>query len=145
MSAAQPLAGLLYSYLIKTRLLETVPGAIIVPIPLHRSRARRRGFNQAELIARSLLSLVSEPKSGLETENLVRIRNTASQTSRRTYDSRKENIAGCFRVLHPERVNGKTILLLDDVYTSGATMSEAVSVLKSAGAHRIIALTVARA
>jgi len=145
-AAVLPLATLLQTYAVKTRLFDILPETLkIIPIPLHPRRERRRGFNQAELIARSLLASLPDPRPELETGNLIRIRNTPSQVERKTYEGRLQNVTGAFRLLSPERVSGKTIILLDDVYTSGATMTEAARVLKEAGARRIVALTVAKA
>jgi competence protein ComFC len=76
---------------------------------------------------------------------LSRTRPTLSQTKKKNCGEREENIRGCFSAEKPELISGKNVFLVDDVFTSGATMREAARVLKSAGAGKIIALAVARA
>ncbi len=126
---------------------------LIIPIPLHSKKERERGFNQAFLIARAVrqsletrftkLSEVGLPH--IETGNLARVRNTKSQTETKNYEKRKENVTGCFKIKNPEVIAGKNVLLVDDVFTSGATMREAVQTLKLAGAKKIIGFVIAKA
>ena len=113
---------------------------ICIPLPLHPGRQRSRGFNQAEMISNRILVgiTVSHPI-------LVRTRRTKPQTQTADRAERKKNLKNCFAVARPEAVAGKNILLIDDVWTSGATMNEASRVLKLAGARRIIGLVVAKA
>lgn len=115
---------------------------IIAPIPLYKSRLRERGFNQAELLAK----IVAE-NLGLELTNncFKRIKDTKIQAELKDSEERKLNVKNCFAVEKPELIKSKNIILVDDVFTSGATMNEAVEVLKSAGAKRIIALVAAKA
>jgi ComF family protein len=108
-------------------------GTQIIPVPLHRSRERVRGYNQAELIA-SRLGLP------LSTRLLRRRKNTPSQTGL-TRNERKRNLAGAFEV--KGKIRGK-LIIVDDVYTTGSTMSEIAKTLKKAGAERVEVLTVAR-
>jgi len=82
---------------------------------------------------------------GLQTDNLVKTKNTQSQTQLQNFEEREQNVAASFALKNPASVKNKNIVLIDDVFTSGATMKEAVKVLKSAGAKKIIALVVARA
>jgi len=126
-----------------------VPGTI-VPVPLHSGRLRMRGFNQAFLLATQITDLSRqhpEPEFlALEADRdiLVRCRSTHPQTGLNK-DRRKSNIAGAFRVNSPEKVYGKHILLVDDVYTTGATVDECARVLLQAKAARVDVLTLARA
>ncbi len=113
---------------------------ILVPIPLHPRRRRRRGFNQAALIAQEYALLTSLP---VHTDLLQRIRSTYSQTTL-SHEERLANIKGAFRVTKPEHAAGKTILLVDDVKTTGATLEEAARTLRKAGARKVSALTLAR-
>src|SRR3989344_3695189 len=106
---------------------------VIVPIPLHSSKLRSRGFNQSELIAKKLAAYCSLPT----THCLIRIKNTASQTKLKK-EERLKNIENCFTLKNPQEISGKNIILVDDVFTSGATMREAVKILKNAGAKNII-------
>ncbi len=112
---------------------EPFSGRIVVPVPLHRKRERERGFNQAELIAARL-------GRSLETRLLRRRKNTPSQTGL-SRSERKRNLAGAFEVRGP--VAG-TVILVDDVYTTGSTVHEIARTLKRAGAQRVEVLTVAR-
>jgi ComF family protein len=116
----------------------------VIPVPLHRTKLRQRGFNQAELIALSAMKL--RPRGdrlrccgGV----LERNRETASQIGL-TSHQRRENLRGAFGVAQPELVKGCEVLVVDDVYTTGATVSECARVLRRAGATKIWVATVAR-
>ena len=113
----------------------------IVPIPLHPAKERQRGFNQAKLIAEFLSN-----KLNLELiEPLKRVKNTEPQAKLKDQNKRIKNISGCFEIKNPEQVKHKNILLIDDVFTSGATINEAVKILKINGASKIITLVLAKA
>jgi ComF family protein len=115
---------------------------VIIPIPLSKQRFKKRGYNQSELLARELSQ--KNPLSFiLETSVLYKIKNTETQVSVKDRGKRLQNIRGSFAVLNPERVRGKTILLIDDVTTTGATLEEARRVLKKAGARIVYGVTVA--
>ena len=116
---------------------------LVVPVPLHKSRRRSRGFNQSELIARAAVRQLPRKLETL-TDALVRQRDTISQVGL-SREERIENVRDAFRVAQPSRVNGRDILLVDDVMTTGTTLSECARVLKQAGAERVWAATVARA
>ena len=111
-----------------------------MPVPLHRLRLRHRGFNQAALLARRLGSTL---RISVDCSSLTRPRWTEPQTglNRR---QRADNVKGAFNVSSPEKVQGKSILLLDDVLTTGETVNQCVRVLKKAGARQVVVLTVAR-
>ena len=111
---------------------------ILVPVPLHVRRKKWRGFNQAEILAKSLSLKFNQPYG----EYLARIIETASQVGLKK-DERKKNVKGAFRLRTGADVSGKNILLVDDVYTSGATMQEACRVLKKAGAKTVWAIALA--
>jgi ComF family protein len=117
----------------------------VIPIPLSKRRLRKRGFNQAELIARSFLKHLDTDTLKIKTNILVRTRNTTPQTELHSYAERAENVINAFNVVNVLDVKHKTILLIDDVMTSGSTMREAVKVLRENGAKRVIGLTVLRA
>ncbi len=114
---------------------------LVVPVPLHSSRLNQRGFNQSELIARAALKLV--PLGRLDGDILRRARPTETQTGL-TREQREKNIRGAFRIQHRNLVRGRDILLVDDVFTTGTTVSECARVLKRAGADRVFVATVAR-
>ncbi len=102
---------------------------LVVPVPLHKKREKERGFNQSALIARHLAQTLSVPYSPL----LLKNKNTLSQTALSRRD-RQENILGAFSLAGPVK-NGLTVLLVDDIYTTGATLREAAEVLSSHGAQ----------
>jgi len=114
---------------------------LIIPIPLHPSRERGRGFNQSEAIAEEISKTLGVK---LMTGNLIRIKNTKPQPEIKGLEKRQENIAGCFAVKNPELIKGKKIIPIDDVFTSGSTMNEAVKILRKAGAARVIGLVIAK-
>ena len=116
----------------------------VVPVPLFPAKLRQRGFNQAELTAKIALKLLpTRDQYGLAGDVLERIRETQSQTGL-TRHQRRENLRGAFRVKHPDKVSGAEILLVDDVFTTGTTVSECARVLRRAGAARVWVATVAR-
>ncbi|PYS04580.1 MAG: hypothetical protein DMG15_08510 [Acidobacteria bacterium] len=127
------LANQLGDILNECRRREPFTGSLVIPVPLHRSRERERGFNQAELIATRLgLPMASR---------LVRRKkDTPSQTGL-TRNERKRNLSGAFEVR--QKMSG-TVIVVDDVYTTGSTMNEIARALKRAGADRVEVLTVAR-
>lgn len=110
---------------------------VAVPIPLASRRERRRGFNQAALIAREVASVSELP---IALDRLVRVRESEAQASLGAAD-RKTNLAGAFRA---NGVGGLRVLLVDDVTTTGSTLNEAARVLRGAGATAVFALAVAR-
>ncbi|MFC1658195.1 ComF family protein [Candidatus Omnitrophota bacterium] len=112
---------------------------LVIPIPLHKTRLREREFNQAELIARSV---AREFSIALSPGNLWRKHNRRAQVELNDVE-RRNNVKGCFALRNPEEIKHKNILLIDDVLTTGATCSEAASVLKTAGAGSIFVLTLA--
>lgn len=113
---------------------------LIVPVPLHRSRLRQRGFNQAVLLGRVISNHLSLP---MIPNALVRIRPTEPQIDLSAAE-RRVNVKGAFTVFKPDHVAGKRILLLDDVMTTGSTMDECAKELKKAGADVVISATIAR-
>lgn len=113
---------------------------LIVPVPLHRSRLRQRGFNQAVLLGRTISHKLSLP---MLPDILVRSRSTEPQIELSAAE-RRLNVKGAFTVNRPDYVAGRRILLLDDVMTTGSTMDECAKVLKKAGAATVFAATIAR-
>ena len=113
----------------------------VVPVPLHPLRIRERGYNQSVYIARGISDETGIPVL----ENvLVRNRNTPTQTSL-SPDARMANVEGVFEVGRVEAVRDATVSLVDDIFTTGATINSCARALLKAGAERVFALTVARA
>lgn len=117
---------------------------VVIPIPISKKRYQERGFNQAELIAEYIAKKIDAP---LVANALIKIKDSPKQSEAKSWDERLKNIEGCFAVVKPELIAGKNIILVDDVFTSGATMNEAIkNLIPSQGDNsKIIALTVARA
>jgi ComF family protein len=113
----------------------------VVAVPIHRLRRMRRGYNQAEEIA---FSLSRELGLSNLTGSLVRARFTESQVGK-GHNDRYTNVLNAFTCRHPKRVQGKSIALVDDVITSGATIRECASVLLEAGAKAVFGLSLTRA
>lgn len=113
----------------------------VVPIPLSAKRKRERGFNQAELIARECAA--RDDSWELTADVLYKIKDTLSQTACPSKIARMRNVSGSFAIRNAEKVKNKNIILIDDIYTTGATFAEAKRVLRSAGARVILCLTVA--
>jgi ComF family protein len=117
---------------------------VLVPVPLHRTKFRQRGFNQAELIARAALRIgLMRHRLRICAGVLERRRETMSQIGL-TSHQRRENLRGAFRVAQSEAVKGREVLVVDDVLTTGATASECARVLRRAGATKVWVATVAR-
>ncbi len=117
---------------------------LLVPVPLHWRKLRQRGFNQSELIARTALKL--EPVADrfrLRAALLERRRETKSQIGLSRHQ-RRENIRGAFALSKSHDVVGREILLVDDVFTTGTTVSECARILRRAGASQVYVATVAR-
>jgi len=120
---------------------------LMIPVPVHKLRMRSRGFNQAELIARSAQRGIEEAigrKLTLEVTALLRVRFAESQVAL-TAEERRQQIRGAFKVASRELVKGREILLVDDVLTTGATAAECARELRLAGAARVWVATPARA
>ena len=113
---------------------------IIAPVPLHATRLRERGFNQASLLAASLSAKTSIPSKRV----LERIRYATTQTAL-DRSERMENLHNAFRLRKNANVRGLRVLLIDDVLTTGSTLSECARILKRAGALSVYAATAARA
>ena len=133
---AAPLAGEMACYLGHNPL----PADLIIPVPLHLKRLRERGYNQSELVAAQLGTVL-----GLEVDHtsLKRVLDTRPQVSMARAVHRRKNMAGAFQC-QEGTVHLRRILLIDDVATSGATISNCALSLKKAGASSVWGLTIAR-
>lgn len=133
---AAPLGGLLAQSLADTGW----PRSLIVPVPLHAERLETRGFNQAALLAAEVARCLGWPCQ----EVLTRTRQTASQVGL-GHTERQDNVRGAFSVTQPELIQQADIILIDDVYTTGATLHECALALQHSGAGCIRAIVAGRA
>lgn len=114
----------------------------VIPVPLHPKRLKTRGFNQASIIGQTVSKALNLP---LDEVSLVRVSTTEKYRAGMDTKGRRDTVAGAFRVAHPRLVAGEDILLVDDVFTTGATVSACAEALVAAGAGNVFVLTVARA
>ena len=133
---ARPLSKILIWALEKFKLPSD---AILIPVPLHRKRFRKRGFNQAELLAKKLAKHFD---ISLRTDLIIRHKNTLHQ-ARLSRDERLKNLHRSFRCINPALVKNKNVILVDDVSTTGATLNKIADTLKSAGAKTVWGLVIA--
>ncbi|HEX6184991.1 MAG TPA: double zinc ribbon domain-containing protein [Pyrinomonadaceae bacterium] len=115
---------------------------LVVPVPLHPSRARARGFNQAALLARAL---TAGRAMRLDEWSLARVGHSGRHRAGMDARARRESVRDSFAVVRPRLVSGERVLLVDDVFTTGATASACARVLLAAGAREVFVLTAARA
>ena len=113
------------------------PDTVLVPVPLHRRRLWKRGFNQAALLARAV---ARRSGSTLAVDALVRVKPTRSSQGmgRR---ARADNVRAAFKVARPEAIKGKEIIIIDDVLTTGATVEACARMLLRSGARQVRVLT----
>jgi len=147
LAAQKPIRELVLKYLNNFQDNRMNSPALVVPIPLHKSRFKERGFNQAEILAEIIGGCLNLP---VETRLLTKIKRTKDQTKLKDYDERKRNVRNSFvlhtEVLEPLKQSGiEKIILVDDVYTSGATIHEAVKLLHRAGLKDITVFVFAKA
>ncbi|HEY4499933.1 MAG TPA: ComF family protein [Candidatus Paceibacterota bacterium] len=139
-SLASVLGNLLAQYL--NGIQYDLSDYVLIPIPLYTNRQRERGFNQSELVAQYVSEKLFLP---IFSDTLIRVKPTHTQTTLKDSDKKITNVADCFQVSNLTIIQNKKIIVVDDVFTSGATMNEAVRTLKFAGAKKIIALVIAKA
>jgi ComF family protein len=113
----------------------------IVPIPLHNKRERERGFNQAAVLGRTLATLSGLP---IDEQSLVRVTGMEHHSAGMDSRGRRESVKDAFEVRPQRLIEGERVLLIDDVFTTGATASACAKALRAAGAQEVFVLTVAR-
>jgi ComF family protein len=114
----------------------------VMPVPLHPKRLRARGFNQASVLANALSKSLRLP---VDEVSLVRVSESEKYRAGLDVKGRRDTVAQAFKVIHPRLVAGEDVLLVDDVFTTGATVSACAEVLIAAGARSVFVLTLARA
>ena len=132
----EPLAELLNDYLVAN----SIPGEVLVPVPLHRKRLRERGYNQSRLLAEELGKLNNLP---VVDDCLIRQRYAPPQARTSNVEERRGNVEYAF-ACRDRRLQGKQVLLIDDVSTSGATLDACATALKAGGATSVWGLALAR-
>lgn len=115
---------------------------VIIPVPVSKRGLRKRGYNQVTLIAQGFLDH-AQVNFPLYTDVLLKSRETKKQARNKKRKERFTNIEGSFTLVHPERISGRNIILLDDVTTTGATLDEATSVLMRAKPRKILRVALA--
>lgn len=135
-SIAPMLAGFIHDFLE----MYPIQGDVLVPVPLHKSRIRERGYNQSTLLAKELVKLSGLP---VFPNSLVKHEKSMPQARSANVEERKKNVSGVFSV-RDGTLKGKAVILIDDVSTSGATLDACAGVLKEAGAVSVWGLTLAR-
>lgn len=134
-AVSAPLAQLLAEFLRS----HPMKGEVIIPVPLHSKRLRQRGYNQASLLAKELSLLVGLP---VAEDTLIRVRDAVPQARARSALERRQNVKDAFACR--QGLEGKQILLIDDVCTTGATLDACATALRKSGASSVWGLTVAR-
>jgi ComF family protein len=122
------------------RIIQGSNNTLLMPVPLHPKKLRQRGFNQSLLLARHV---AREINSELDFLSLRRVKYTESQTGL-NQDERRKNVKGAFQIVKRDAVDGKEVLLVDDVATTGHTLNECAKVLLKAGAEKVECLVLAR-
>lgn len=125
------------------RKLGSATSVLMVPVPLHSSKRRQRRFNQADLIALAALKKLPHDDLEFASKVLIRVKPKVSLIGL-SRPQRRKNMRGAFQVVHPNRVKGRSILLVDDVLTAGTTASEWARVLRKARAEQVWVATAAR-
>jgi competence protein ComFC len=138
---AGALFDMLMEIIAETVLMDDVKKPLFVPIPLSSQRLKERGYNQSACIVDALTCHIKEAENGNGV--LVKIRETSSQMMTQTKSERLENLKRAFTVPNAARVIGRTIIVVDDVTTTGATFTEARRALTEAGASKVICCAVA--
>jgi ComF family protein len=147
LGAARPLGAMLAIAI--SQLAGAAPAEMmVIPVPLHRSKYAERGFNQARMLATHALAELrrSHPawRLKLAPDTVLRLRATASQAGQ-TPRQRRLNVRGAFKVADPAQVRSKDILVIDDIFTTGATVRSVAQELRRAGAASVWVATLARA
>ena len=140
---ALPLSSLIITHFILSEnkiIFNNQGGSLFIPVPLFPSKKRWRGFNQSEEITRELSKFLKIP---YQVNNLIKIKKTQSQVEL-SKEERERNIKNSFKIKNPLGIQEKRIFLVDDIFTSGATMEECARLLKKVGVKEVWGIAVAR-
>lgn len=140
---AEALYGRIMEEVADLAIMENFTQPIVIPVPLSRGRVRERGFNQSALIVKNLEKIDNRQNFLGEYGVLIKPLDTVHQAHVENRTARLKNLKGTFSVKDPDKISGRNIILIDDVVTTGATLTEARKVLLGAGARKVIAFTFA--
>lgn len=116
---------------------------IVTPVPLSKKRLKERGYNQAEIIAKSFIKNAPEKLFVLRTDLIIKKKDTLAQARIKNRKERLANISGAFTLVKEDEVKGRTIIVIDDITTTGGTITEIIKLLKDAGAKKVVGFAVA--
>jgi ComF family protein len=116
---------------------------LVVPTPLSRNRNKTRGYNQAEILAKNFCACETKEVFELRNDLICKKIDTAPQARIENRAKRIENIRGAFKATNEADIRGRTIIVIDDVTTTGATLTEIMKILKNAGAKRVVGFALA--
>lgn len=136
---AKYLADYFGTFLVDKFVEQNIDVDILIPVPIHKIRLKERGYNQAELLSHKLNECLNIP---IENDAVIRIVNTVNQ-ARLEREKRLLNTKNVFKVVDKSKIKGKNILIVDDIYTTGATVNELAKVLYKSGANKIYSITLA--
>jgi ComF family protein len=143
MLLGETLAPFVAEELAERQMIGVFEAPLVIPIPLHTTRERERGFNQSERIALAMIQHLPDTPLLLHRHVLIRIKRTQSQARTTSRQERLQNMIDAFKVQDPASVTGRHIILIDDVVTTGATLRAAEDALLEAGAHEVLCVAVA--
>lgn len=113
---------------------------IIIPVPVHKARKSKRGYNQSELIAKEISK---ELKIKTYSDVLIKINNNKVQSTLNK-NERKENVKNAYKIINEQKINNKNIIIFDDIYTTGSTIKECIKTLKKSNVNKIGVLILAK-
>ena len=116
---------------------------LVIPVPLYNSRQKKRGYNQAKIIALGFCKSSEKEILKLMDNVVIKQVNTEQQAKLTNRNKRLKNIRGAFKIINSEKIKGQTIIIIDDVTTTGGTITEIIKILKKSGAKKVIGLAVA--
>jgi len=145
--SAKILSEIMYAeiigYLNDWIMFEDFKNPLLIPVPLSKEKLEKRGYNQTEVLVTHIMELDEEKNLSSEFKAISKIKDTSDQSSLKTKAARLKNLKGCFKVIDPEKIENRNIIIVDDVITTGATIKEVKKILKKAGARKIKAICVA--
>jgi len=146
-SIAKLFAEIIYDNLIEElselKLLNNFNDPILITIPLHKTSYKKRGYNQTDLIAKEIVQIDQNNLLTYKKGVLKKIKKTLPQSHIKNKSKRLKNLENCFKIINPRLIRNRNIILLDDVTTTGSTLTEAVQTLKVAQPKNIICVTLA--